>query len=976
MPEDIHLTVRRLPLGEYSVEWRLPGGATTLFTAPYAELGLAPQNIPLDAAVRLAAWIWRDPKATPVPPATAPPPRVLLDYDQDDLLECLPWESLASVPLLFGCRIIRWSPAPAALSSTTVALPIRCLSLQMGEALPPELFDLEEALRHILPNPDESLRRAFRITRVTGFPEDLRLLLASRLYSAVHVTVPGLLRTGGLEGLSQTGDARLIAFDIPEVQRDQLWEAYPFAQALSALAHRMIRAGGPGVIVTNLSPAASKQFYSTLYAQLVHDRPLDVAFAAAQSWFIQPPGAFPEFVCRLFLSNGAENLLRLSPIAARLTAEAEDQLLDLQAVLAEEPDLPVEYHRNAQSLQQVVQQTYDFEHESGGLLPLSDTLDAYASASLSTAKIDQRRQSSSGGGEPEIEGAEPRVVNVAFIGSGGVVPANSTLQSAARYNVRVHVGRHLAESIVRNPAEVPEQLLKPFLRAEGLPLRVVISSREFELLDRELILTLPPSGPSEMYRFRVRAPGTPGTAQLRIAIYYETNLLQSIRITASITEAAHFDPEGNTAEVEYCICGTMRDIEMYPPRTLNLLMNGSGDGTHTFAVVGTGIREDLTLMEGEIKASLSAARSTLLDICAVIDKNGKPSYRYDGATNQGTPRQFVDDVKRLAYAGRDLYVDIVTNKDRPFAATLRAALVRKSEIQISSTKSAKYVFPWALVYDKRLVTGPGNEVCSRFVDDLRQGTPLDSQPCLAGSCPNVDDTNVICPAGFWGYRHVLEQPPSIAGDKATPGRDLPMHMDLNGAPRVFMGTSLALAFEDAHYRQLAGIVPYQVTRARAKSDILSGMGKAPSPNLIYFYCHGGKQDGRPFLGVGKDETLLVGDLVGQDLAWQDTHPLVFINGCGTVEISPDDLLTFVGTFVWCDAAGVIGTEILIPESLATEFAVRFFKAMLQPKASVGETIRQERLALLGKYNLLGLAYTPYCHSTLGFQAAPPAPTGS
>lgn len=99
---------------------------------------------------------------------------------------------------------------------------------------------------------------------------------------------------------------------------------------------------------------------------------------------------------------------------------------------------------------------------------------------------------------------------------------------------------------------------------------------------------------------------------------------------------------------------------------------------------------------------------------------------------------------------------------------------------------------------------------------------------------------------------------------------------------------------------------------------------------------------------------------------------MFINGCGTAAISPSDVLTFVDTFMWCQAAGVIGTEIPIPEFLATEFAINFFTELAQPKAEVCEVIWRERMALMAKYNLLGLAYTPYCHANLGFRSLPAA----
>jgi hypothetical protein len=69
-------------------------------------------------------------------------------------------------------------------------------------------------------------------------------------------------------------------------------------------------------------------------------------------------------------------------------------------------------------------------------------------------------------------------------------------------------------------------------------------------------------------------------------------------------------------------------------------------------------------------------------------------------------------------------------------------------------------------------------------------------------------------------------------------------------------------------------------------------------------------------------------------------------------------------FTWCQASGVIGTEVSIPESLAREFALGIFKQLTERGVSVGDAIRAQRLFLLGKYNPLGLVYTPYCYADL------------
>jgi hypothetical protein len=133
--------------------------------------------------------------------------------------------------------------------------------------------------------------------------------------------------------------------------------------------------------------------------------------------------------------------------------------------------------------------------------------------------------------------------------------------------------------------------------------------------------------------------------------------------------------------------------------------------------------------------------------------------------------------------------------------------------------------------------------------------------------------------------------------------------------------------------------------------------------LVYFYCHGGRDRSRTFLGIGRQERLLAADLTAWELDWADLHPLVFINGCHTADLTPDDLLTFNRAFAWAKAAGVIGTEIDVPEALARHFAKGFVPAFAGG-TRVGEALRDQRLSLLERCNLLGLAYTAYCSSDL------------
>jgi hypothetical protein len=127
--------------------------------------------------------------------------------------------------------------------------------------------------------------------------------------------------------------------------------------------------------------------------------------------------------------------------------------------------------------------------------------------------------------------------------------------------------------------------------------------------------------------------------------------------------------------------------------------------------------------------------------------------------------------------------------------------------------------------------------------------------------------------------------------------------------------------------------------------------------------------------VGKAQGIAPGDITtwhDSDWSpehWKDVSPLVFINGCHTVELTPEALVNFVDSFIGVYAAGVIGTEIILVQEVANEAAEELLAVMNRKDKSgnpvgVGEALRQMRLHFLGKGNLLGLAYTPYCSAEL------------
>jgi hypothetical protein len=84
---------------------------------------------------------------------------------------------------------------------------------------------------------------------------------------------------------------------------------------------------------------------------------------------------------------------------------------------------------------------------------------------------------------------------------------------------------------------------------------------------------------------------------------------------------------------------------------------------------------------------------------------------------------------------------------------------------------------------------------------------------------------------------------------------------------------------------------------------------------------------------------------------------------------PGQLLTFVSTFAWLGASGVIGTEVAVNLDVAVAVAEQLFDWLTRkaPAVSVAEAIRRLRWDMVSRGNLAGLAYTPYCLAHLRVQ---------
>jgi hypothetical protein len=292
-------------------------------------------------------------------------------------------------------------------------------------------------------------------------------------------------------------------------------------------------------------------------------------------------------------------------------------------------------------------------------------------------------------------------------------------------------------------------------------------------------------------------------------------------------------------------------------------------------------------------------------------------------------------------------------------------LFEPSLIQIAMKDSPSQVLPAGLIYDYPLDVGAGNlTICPSFKDAFNSGASLENHECFRGNCPTRNEEKRVCPSGFWGFRHFIGMPLSVEKksdeedmkntDKSDVSAQILFTHDLNMVAGIATNLNL-LNLHETELGKLKKLEPnlvcqYAVTRDKVFSLLQS------SPHLVYFYCHGALLRGAlPYLQVGVQDMIFPANF--SNIKWAEPRPLVFMNGCQTVD--PLGALNFIEPLVQLSkCAGVIGTEITIYEEMATVFAEEFFRRFIGGEA-VGMAIRNARLKLLEEGNPLGLVYIPY-----------------
>jgi hypothetical protein len=669
-----------------------------------------------------------------------------------------------------------------------------------------------------------------------------------------------------------------------------------------------------------------------------------------------------------------------------------------------------------------------WSHESTGVIPLSE-LTARAEAVRAAQGLYPALEAEA----EESPTRAPRVLNANFADpkTREVVEPDAALLGGRAYDLLVDIGPrwNTVPSIVQGNAEFPEQALPP--TEEGTVLKVMLVSSDFEPRTITAELWLPsPSGRSHPIidgmreeragpvALRVTAPKLPtGTdrrrAEARVCIYYGHNLLQSAVISAAISRTAATAEDPNRVEIDFALSGTLHDVEQrfsvrdirFPgepdtvqhPVALNLALNDDGAGNHRLIVSGD---DDLpagwtAYDPAGASETLKGLRKELLNCFLKRGKTGEPQPDLALDSRNGKDfEQFRRDLFVLARLGERLYSEVLIaswSEDsgmtpKQWERELRSRLSQSRVIQIARTGAAQYTYPWALMYEYPL---PGTARDLRWCDVLRQWTDKGIRNGLPETrCPHADDEghqeNIVCPYGFWGLKHIIEQPLSVLDRQTGVPRDVATEIPVDGEVLLAAGWTSDRELDaqglDTHRQQLLSVpgIRFSDPQPNPACDVTGVRAVLASPSVVYFLCHGEYDSVRkePYLGIGPRDQSAEHRLYPSTIAsltrsptppnldaWETSRPLVFLNGCHTADLQPGDVLNFVSAFGLARASGVIGTEVSVRLGLATEIAEDLLERLARGERA-GRALYDMRWKLVNKGNLLGLVYTLYAMADL------------
>jgi len=624
---------------------------------------------------------------------------------------------------------------------------------------------------------------------------------------------------------------------------------------------------------------------------------------------------------------------------------------------------------------------------------------------------------------PQESELPERVLNAGFSDAEGILEPDQALESDRPYQFLVDVGPVWVDisSLVTKSEKVafPERYLPE--EKEGYIVQTVFVSEDFKPHISSAAMWVPvKDGQSYPYvngkrakspeptRLTVRTPHL-GRDQKemrafgRLCLYHKGQLIQSAQVSVGIAHEARIKlDEPNKIDIDYVLTSDMRYIgeevgerrvkiqagEDMRPVSVNLTLNEDGSGNHRIlATYHLDSKEEISMTSAwgpydpqYAKKVLNESRNAIASCYENLDENFGKSRKYFGYDMLKLAR-IGNRLRALALSDLD-----VSGTDMTVASWKRElfnAMKSATVIQISRTGPAQYVFPWAFIYDYPM---PGHNEKFAICKILNEWTADGIRTKDAGmSCPYQEEDwhqeNIICPYGFWGLKHIIEQPKG--------GRKADGSFYLDATDKTFVGEKIEIgmgvtfdidkAAVNKHVASLVAKMNAQLEPHEPVYNNTSVRDMLRAPEFVYFLCHGETDtDETPYISIGnqvKKPDYMISPLTLDewhkacyldDVVWQKKRPLVFINGCHTAQLKPGVALNFVTPFADLGASGVIGTEVSVRADMAMAIAEAIFVRVAEGM-ELGQAVREMRWEMLNRGNLLGLAYTQYSLANLHIQ---------
>ena len=328
-------------------------------------------------------------------------------------------------------------------------------------------------------------------------------------------------------------------------------------------------------------------------------------------------------------------------------------------------------------------------------------------------------------------------------------------------------------------------------------------------------------------------------------------------------------------------------------------------------------------------------------------------------------KQLVAHLSKLASRGRSFYRQILPGLtdgeyETENGQKLRAALSPGTIIQIAPL-SSRLSIPWELLYERPV--NAYREGVTKLCDTFQTHGPL------LEDCPHHNDGHVICPHSFWGFRYIIEQLPGRLSRGQEPTQQGLPQWIRNKRPFPFTGIVFpAFDLLQNHWQRLRALAPQddlKMTRLETFSTVERFFkNRDERPNLIYFYAHGGKQNGLAALKVADKMFITIQDLEAWRVKWHKSNPLLVLNACQSADFRPDSFEDMIQALFRHGASGVIGTQCTIYESLVNLFMPKFLSSFFK-QVPAGEALFNARKQLMWKNkDPRGLAYSLFAAAEL------------